>query len=148
MRNAATARKNAPKIAPTAIPALAPVFRPGSLLGIENRVADGSSEVERALVDERVEKVDDSSTGVEEISEFVVNGVGTTGKITTDGVTISPDAIGVGVTMLVIIIVVAGKVSPTIIITVGSLCESEAGDAMVFVVREWLLEIGYPLMQG
>jgi hypothetical protein len=161
MRNAATARNNAPKIAPTAIPALAPVFRPGSLLGTENRVADGSSEVERALVDGRVEKVDDSSTGVEEIPEFVggsvesvfggsVKGdVKTTVKITTGDVTISPGAVGVGVTMLVIIIVVAGKGSPTITVAGKSISEeSMLRDAMVFVVREWLLETGYPQMRG
>ena len=97
-----TARNNAPRIAPIAMPAWAPVSRPTLLPTIDDAVTDGSREVESVLVDCRVEKVNDSVTSVEAISELIADGVERTVTMITDGVTISPGAVGNGVTMLVI----------------------------------------------
>jgi hypothetical protein len=121
-----------------AIPALAPVSRPGFISGTEDRVIDGTCAVERALVELRVEKVVDSVTGGNE----------TTVIITTDGVITSPDAVGVGVTMPVIISVSGSLESAVTTEVKKAVVGGKAGVAIVFVAREWLRQIGCPYTQG
>lgn len=91
-----------------------------------------------------MEKVDDSITCIEDVSEFVADGVETTVITITDGVTISSGPVGNGMTRLAMTSVEGANKVADMKVSDATIAVGRLGVAMVFVARKWPLEIGCP----